>query len=79
MDQSRRQPALVKGHREEDRSVDRAVVIGSGLRTIARWSARALLIGLATAGALWILSRLWVGVLPVLLAMTVASVFRWYA
>ena len=55
--------------------MDRARVIGQGLRTTAGWSARVLLIGLGTAGALWILAQLWVGVLPVLLAMIVAAVF----
>jgi len=34
-----------------------------------------LLIGLGAAGLLWVLAQLWVGVLPVLLAMIVASVF----
>jgi predicted PurR-regulated permease PerM len=45
------------------------------VRVTASWSARVLLIGLAAAGVFWVLARLWVGVLPVVLAMTVASVF----
>ena len=55
--------------------VDRAMVIGRGVRVMAGWSARVLVIGLATAGVLWVLAQLWVGVLPVVLALTVASVF----
>lgn len=55
-------------------AVDRSAVIGAGLRVTASWSARFLLIGLAVAAALWLLGRIWVGVLPVLLALLFSSV-----
>ena len=61
--------------KDQGPAVDRARVIGQGLRTTAGWSGRVLLIGLGAAGLLWVLAQLWVGVLPVLLAMIVASVF----
>ena len=62
-------------HPDRDAPIDRARVISRGVRITAGWSARVLLIGLGLAGVLWILAQLWVGVLPVVLAMTVASVF----
>ena len=49
-------------------------MIGAGLRVTASWSARFLIIGLAVAAALWLLGRVWVGVLPVLLALLFSSV-----
>ncbi len=67
--------ASADDHPDRDSTADRAQVIGQGVRTTAGWSARVLLIGLGAAGLLWILAQLWVGVLPVLLAMIVASVF----
>lgn len=61
--------------------MDRARVIGRGLRATSVWSGRLLLIGLGVAGLLWLLAQLWVGVLPVVLALIVSSVFspvvRW--
>jgi predicted PurR-regulated permease PerM len=55
-------------------AVDRSAVIAAGLRVTAAWSARFLLIGLAVAAGLWLLSRIWVGVLPIMLALLFSSV-----
>ena len=54
--------------------VDRSTVIAAGLRVTAAWSARFLLIGLAVAAGLWLLSKIWVGVLPIMLALLFSSV-----
>jgi putative heme transporter len=49
-------------------------VIGVGLKATAAWSGRFLLIGIAAAAVLWLLSKIWVGVLPILLALIFSSV-----
>lgn len=54
--------------------VDRSAVIGAGVRSLAGWSARLLIIGVAVAAGLWLLGTIWVVVLPVLLALLFASV-----
>jgi predicted PurR-regulated permease PerM len=54
--------------------VDRSAVIAAGLRVTAAWSARFLLIGLAVAAVMWLLGRIWVGVLPIMLALLFSSV-----
>lgn len=56
------------------RTVDRSSVIGEGLKATASWSLRIIIIGVATALALWLLGRIWVGVLPVILALIVTTV-----
>jgi predicted PurR-regulated permease PerM len=55
-------------------AVDRSAVIGAGVRALAGWSARFLVIGLAVAALLWLIGTIWVVVLPVLLALLFASV-----
>jgi predicted PurR-regulated permease PerM len=53
---------------------DRGRAIGDGVSWVARWSLRLALVGLA-AVALWqLLAQLWVVVLPVLLAVLIATV-----
>ncbi|HYI54098.1 MAG TPA: AI-2E family transporter [Microlunatus sp.] len=54
--------------------MDRSAVIAAGLRVTAAWSARFLLIGLAVAAVMWLLGRIWVGVLPIMLALLFSSV-----
>lgn len=54
--------------------VDRSAVIGVGLAKTSTWSLRFLVIGIASAAVLWLLSRIWVGVLPVMLALLFSSV-----
>ena len=64
-----------------DAPLDRGVVIGEGLTTLARWSWRLLLVAGASVVLWWLLAKLWVGVFPVLLALIVATVLwpptRW--
>jgi predicted PurR-regulated permease PerM len=64
-----------------NRGVDRAVIIGEGLKELSRWSGRFILVAIATAIFLWLLGQLWVGVLPVLLALIVSTMLwpptRW--
>ncbi len=66
---------------QTNRGVDRAVIIGEGLKELSRWSGRFILIAIATAMLLWLLGQLWVGVLPVLLALIVSTMLwpptRW--
>lgn len=49
-------------------------MIGAGVRAMASWSARLLVIGIAVAAALWLVGKIWVVVLPVLLALLFSSV-----
>ena len=64
-----------------DAPLDRGVVIGEGLTTLARWSWRLLLVAGASVVLWWLLAKLWVGVFPILLALIVATVLwpptRW--
>lgn len=54
--------------------VDRVEVIGTGGRTLAIWCGYFLLIAAATLVAGWVLGKFWEGILPVFLAILVASV-----
>ncbi len=54
--------------------VDRGRVVLSGVQTVAQWSGRFLLIAAALFVLVWALGQLWVGVLPVLLALILATV-----
>lgn len=54
--------------------VDRGSLILSGLKGAAAWSWRLLLVVAALAVVLWLLAQLWVGVLPVLLAILISTV-----
>lgn len=57
-----------------NRGVDRGVVANVWLRASARWALGVILLGITAAAALWILAKIWVGVLPVLLALIVTTV-----
>ena len=69
---------LAAGTEEPDKpasdTIDRGSVIGSGLAVTAVWSVRFVVIVVAAAAVLWLLSRIWVGVLPVALALLFSSV-----
>lgn len=54
--------------------VDRGRIIGEGLRVMARWAGRLILIVAALAIVLWLLAKVWVGVLPVLIALILSTV-----
>ena len=58
----------------ESPRIDRAAVIGTGVRSAAAWSARLLIIGVALAAGLWLVGKIWVIVFPVLLALLFSSV-----
>ncbi len=55
-------------------AVDRSSVIGEGLKATAAWSLRLIIIGVAVALALWLLAKIWVGVLPIVLAIIFSTV-----
>lgn len=54
--------------------VDRGVVIGEWLRHSALWSLWLIMIGLGLWLGLWLLGKVWVGVLPIILALLVTTV-----
>lgn len=54
--------------------LDRGVVIAEGLRRLSAWSLRFIVVVVALGLALWLLGRVWVGVLPILLALIVSTV-----
>ncbi|HEU4547165.1 MAG TPA: AI-2E family transporter [Microlunatus sp.] len=58
----------------ESPRIDRAAVIGTGVRSAAAWSAQLLIIGVALAAGLWLVGKIWVIVFPVLLALLFSSV-----
>lgn len=55
---------------------DRGQVIGDGLRVSAVWAGRFIVIVIALAVCLWLLGRVWVGVLPVLLALILTTILH---
>lgn len=68
-------------HAEGDDTVDRGALILEGLRGVAAWSWRFLLVVAALAVILYVIAQVWVGVLPILLALIISSVLwppvRW--
>ena len=54
----------------------RSAAIADGLAFMARWSLRLALIGLGAALLWWLIARLWVIVMPVLLAMLITTVLN---
>ena len=58
--------------REQPRS--RSAAISDGLAFMARWSLRLALIGLGLALLWWVIARIWVIVMPVLLALLITTV-----
>jgi predicted PurR-regulated permease PerM len=61
-----------EGHTTEGRT--RSATIADGLAFMARWSLRIALIALGFALLWWLIARLWVIVMPVLLALLIATV-----
>lgn len=59
---------------EGNLGVDRGKVIGDAMRVTSLWAGRFIIVAIAVAILFWLLSRLWVGVLPVLLALIVSTV-----
>ncbi|MGB3830181.1 MAG: AI-2E family transporter [Ornithinimicrobium sp.] len=57
----------------ESTALDRGLVFGAWLSMAARWFGRAILVGLGVVLALWALSTLWAGVLPVILALILTA------
>ncbi len=53
--------------------IDRGYVIGSAMRTFAEWCLRAIIIAVAVGGVLWVLSKVWAGILPIFFALLLAS------
>lgn len=58
----------------ENQGLDRGKVIGDAMLHSSRWAGRFIIVAIATAIVFWVLSRLWVGLLPVLLALIVSTV-----
>ena len=58
----------------QSRPRGRSAAIADGLIFTARWSVRLTLIGIGLALLWWVIARLWVIVMPVLLALLLASV-----
>lgn len=56
--------------------IERSRIIGHGLRSTADWSLRLIIIGVAAAAVIWLAGKVWVGILPVILALIVASVLQ---
>lgn len=59
---------------EGNLGVDRGKVIGDAMRVTSRWAGRFIIVAIAAAILFWVLSRLWVGLLPVLLALILSTV-----
>ena len=57
----------------EDNTVDRSVVVGAWIAMAARWSGRLILVIVGVVLALWGLSTLWAGLLPVTLALILTA------
>ena len=53
---------------------DRSAVIGRGLQAAAAWSLRVIVVGAALFLLFWLLSLVWVGVRPIVLALIVSTV-----
>ncbi len=67
--------------RSSDEVVDRGALILQGLRTASSWAWRFLLVVAALAVIFYVLGKVWVGVLPLILALIVSTVLwppvRW--
>lgn len=53
--------------------LERGFVIGQTMRSLAEWSLRLILITVAVGGVLWIISKVWEGILPIFFALLLAS------
>ena len=69
------------GRPPQSRPRGRSAAIADGLAFMARWSLRLALIGIGFALLWWLIARLWVIVMPVLLALLISTVLyppaRW--
>lgn len=54
-------------------SLDRGLVLGAWLAMASRWVGRAIVVGVGLVLALWALSTLWAGLLPVILALILTA------
>lgn len=54
--------------------LDRGRVIGDAMAVSATWALRFIIVFAATAILLWLLAKLWVGILPIMLALIVSTV-----
>ena len=59
--------------------VDRLVVLGHYIRSIALWSVRVFVIGLLVYALGWLIGSFWEGILPVILALIVCTVLAPFA
>ena len=61
--------------------IDRGKIMGDAMAVTAKWSLRFIIVFAATAILLWLMAQVWVGILPVMLALIVATVLagpvRW--
>ncbi len=70
----RRPDTSVDAADDGNTGVDRSAVIGAGLKAMAIWSLQLIIVGIALFLGLWLLGRIWVGVLPIILALIVCTV-----
>ncbi|MGD8201429.1 AI-2E family transporter [Ornithinimicrobium sp. W1679] len=68
------QPPLGRPEETTNVGVDRGRVIGVGMKAVADWSLRFLFVAAALWVLWWILGKVWVGVLPIILALIVSTV-----
>lgn len=65
----------------DQRKSDRGTVIAAGLKNVTAWSGRFIIVVAALALALWLVAQAWVAVLPIIMAVLVATVMwpavRW--
>ncbi|WP_228266360.1 AI-2E family transporter [Ornithinimicrobium ciconiae] len=54
--------------------IDRGKIVGDAMAVTAKWSLRFIIVVVAAAILLWLLAKVWVGILPVMLALIVATV-----
>lgn len=67
-------PSLKRRAPLTNRGIDRGLIIGQGFRQVAVWAACFLLICAAVVVLFWLLSQLWVGLFPVILALIACTV-----
>ncbi|HSP61204.1 MAG TPA: AI-2E family transporter [Ornithinimicrobium sp.] len=68
------QPPLGRPEETTNVGVDRGQIIGVGMKAVADWSLRFLFVSAALWVLWWILGKVWVGVLPIILALIVSTV-----
>lgn len=53
--------------------LERGYVIGHGLKTASEWALRLIIIGVALGGMIWVVSKVWAGIVPIFFALLLAS------